>query len=170
MHEGPTTITVLKEEVQGGSSLTSLILCLVHPPPRDKPPRNPVVQTCPWGAKGHRLKHVLLLPENVSFTEFGIFRTAQGLFWAGASAQMGKQMPWAPGRSRSHLSITKPQGKTSIVSRQLSWLQIPWVWGGVEHPGPHLVRVVKAVIHEPRDQRRLPNCKTIRREGFSHGV
>lgn len=26
--------------------------------------------------------------------------------------------------------------------------------------GAYLIRVVKAVIHEPRDQRRLPHCKT----------
>ena len=33
-------------------------------------------------------------------------------------------------------------------------------------PGTHLVRVVEAVVHEPCDQRCLPDCKT-RREGFS---
>jgi hypothetical protein len=43
--------------------------------------------------------------------------------------------------------------------------------GGVEggHLGPHLVCVVEAVIHEPCDQRRLPNCKT-RRDVFSHKI
>jgi hypothetical protein len=31
----------------------------------------------------------------------------------------------------------------------------------------YLVGVVEAVIHEPRDQRRLPDCKAERRERFS---
>lgn len=30
--------------------------------------------------------------------------------------------------------------------------------------GSHLVGIVEAVVHEPRDQRRLPDCKAERRE------
>lgn len=54
-----------------------------------------------------------------------------------------------------------------MVSRWLSRLQTLRGLVGGRDPGTHLVRVVEAVIHEPRDQRRLPDCKTTRREGFS---
>ena len=63
-------------------------------------------------------------------------------------------------------SISSPGRLAGMVSRQSSRLQTPRGLVRGRDPGTHLVRVVEAVIHEPCDQRCLPDCKT-KREGFS---
>lgn len=129
------------------------------------------VSTCPWGAREERLQCVLSrFLENVSFTRVWIFRRARGLYGAEACAQTGSsskatRMPRGPRSVLLLPSTSKPWREAGVVSRWLPWLQTRR--GRRGSPGPHLVRVVEAVVHEPCDQRRLPDCKTTRRKGFS---
>lgn len=81
-----------------------------------------------------------------------------------------KQEDTSETRSCPPLISAVPGDRLAVVSRQEPQAEMRsrgegWREGGVW--GSHLVGVVKAVIHEPCDQRRLPDCKTKRREMFS---
>lgn len=81
-----------------------------------------------------------------------------------------KQKDTSETRSCPLLISAVPGDRLAVVSRQEPQAEMRsrgegWREGGVW--GSHLVGVVKAVIHEPRDQRRLSDCKTKRREMFS---